>query len=106
MSAMTAGTPNRTKVIPVTVACGSCPTAFAMYPVTASTELRMPFEAAMPNLLEKPFNAAMVPFMTNPIFPAVLLLYNIFFPLQDTSEIVFLGCLAISVEYAFTTSSL
>ena len=30
MRAMTVGTPNLTRVIPVTVACGSCPTAFAM----------------------------------------------------------------------------
>ena len=61
-----AGTTNLATVIPVITACGSCPMAFAIYPVAASVKLTTALEIAIPALLENPFKAAIVPFTTLP----------------------------------------
>ena len=50
-----AGTTNLATVIPVITACGSCPMAFAIYPVAASVKLTIALEIAIPALFENPF---------------------------------------------------
>ena len=63
----TAGIINLTVVMPVIAAAGSCPIAFAIYPVAARVKLIAAFASAMPALFENPFRAAIVPFIVRPV---------------------------------------